>query len=106
MFLAGGGQICTYNGCEKDPVTEHPGLSRDQFWAPIIHRRAAAAGIETQARQPQALRNRHHAYPITAALLRSVGVGSNIPPWPGCISICRRCIAISVERCPMDTMVV
>jgi hypothetical protein len=34
-----------------------------------------------------------------------VGVGLNTPPSPGSISICRRCSAISVERCPMETMV-
>ena len=34
------------------------------------------------------------------------GVGSNIPASPGFISICRRCSAISVERCPIETMVV
>src|SRR5262249_22374617 len=35
-----------------------------------------------------------------------VGVGSNTPPRPGSISICLRCSAISVERCPIETMVV
>jgi hypothetical protein len=35
-----------------------------------------------------------------------VGVGSNIPSGPGSISICRRCSAISVERWPIETMVV
>ena len=34
-----------------------------------------------------------------------VGVGLNTPSSPGSISICRRCSAISVERCPMETMV-
>jgi hypothetical protein len=35
-----------------------------------------------------------------------LGVGANMPHSPGSISICRRCNAISVVRCPIETMVV
>src|SRR5215467_5537915 len=35
-----------------------------------------------------------------------VNLGSNIPPGRGTISTCRWCSAVSVERCPMETMVV
>jgi hypothetical protein len=42
---------------------------------------------------------------IESALVGNFGVGSNMPPSPGSISICRRCNAISVVRCPIETMV-
>ena len=35
-----------------------------------------------------------------------VGVGWDTPSGPGIISICRRCSGISVERWPIETMVV
>jgi len=42
--------------------------------------------------------------PKISALI--VAIGSKIPPARGTISRCRRCNAISVERCPMETIVV
>ena len=42
--------------------------------------------------------------PKISALI--VAIGSKVPPARGTISRCRRCSAIRVERCPMETIVV
>jgi AraC-like DNA-binding protein len=67
----------------------------------LLLRQRASSDSSPHSAQPH-----HRCAPAEEEPTPMIGVGSKIPARPGSISICLRCSAISVERCPIETMVV